>query len=480
VNQKINSGEEGTRVNLLLLVFSIGSGFFISFSDITATFLLIESIKLDLILLQEQVQWITLTYLVIFISFIIFSGDLGDNYGHKLIFQIGIAIVVLGSLLCYFSNSIIFLILSRVIVSIGVSFILPTGIGILTHYTSKEKRSISYGAIYSIIGLAIITGAALALVIPFHIDWNYYYLVNVPIGILCFSFVHFFIPKFAGFSYEKRIRTAWWADIIFALSLAMFFFCLGLFIDLETNQGAIWPGILFIISSFFVLYFAFTRRTRLVPIIGRGLTRNKKISTGVVTVAVSVFGFMGLMVTIPEYLLQILEVGTFIQVGKIMLGLPIGMIFSALTVGKLASENRRNILNLVSLSGLSITLLVASFTIKIGSSIWVPVLISLFTGILTGSFLPTANVSVMKGAVREKFGVVSSLFFISMVFGMTLSSIFSSFITLFTNIIMENRTGIGLENPQNLVISLQTHYIIFGIIILLGALYLYFRSKEKR
>ncbi len=480
MNLKINSGEEGTNVSLIVLILSIGFGFFISFSDITATLLLLESIKADFILQQEQVQWITLTYIVIFIAFIIFSGDLGDNYGHKMIFQIGVTVFVLGSFLCFFSNSIIFLIFARVITSIGVSFILPTGIGILTHYTSNEKRGISYGAIYALIGSAVIVGAVIALIISSFIDWNYFYLINIPIGILCFILVHFFIPKFSEFSYEKRTRTAWWADLIFAFFLAMFFFSLGIFADLEINQGSIWPGILIIISSFFVLYFVFTRRTRLVPIIGRGLTRNRKISTGVITAAVSVFGFMGLILTIPDYLVELQGVGNVVQVSKIMVGLPIGMIASSLIAGKLSSKNTENILKIVSLVGISVTLLISSFVIKISNSIWIPIVISIFTGIFTGTFLPLNNVSVMNGAAREKFGVVSSLGFIAIVFGMILSFIVSSFITLFSDITMEKRTGLGIEHPPNLLISIQTHYIIFGVIILLGSIYLYFRSKEKK
>ena len=480
MNPKINSSTEYTKVSFFILVLSVGFGFIMIFSDITATFFLLESIRTDLILQQKQIQWITLIYVVIFLAFAIFSGDLGDSYGHKMIFKIGVLVFVLGSFLCLFSNSIIFLLLARVILAIGVSFILPTGIVILTHFTSEEKRSVSYGAIYSIIGLSIIIGAVLAYVITLYINWNYFYLINIPIGISCFLLVHFYIPKFSDLTYEKRTRTAWWADLIFAFFSATFFFSISIFIDLDTNQGALWPGILLIISSFFVLYFAFTRRTRLIPIVGRGLRRNNQIFTSIIAAAISVFGFIGLILTIPDFLIEIQEKGNIIHVSKIMVGLPIGMTVSAMITGIVSTKIKNRLLQIIGLIGISATLLISSFTIELSSSIWVPILISIFTGIFTGILLPVNNDSLMNGATREKFGVVSSLGLIAIVIGMILSFILSSFITLFTNIIMENRTGQGIEFPQTYIISMQTHYIIFGIIILLGTVYLYFKGKEKK
>ncbi|MHA2358499.1 MAG: MFS transporter, partial [Candidatus Heimdallarchaeaceae archaeon] len=134
------SNTDKTEVSLAVLILTIGSGFFMFSSDFVGTFFLLDSIISDFDIQQDQIQWITLTYIVIVIAFAVFSGDLGDNYGHKMIFQIGIVVFILGSFLCFFSNSIIFLLLSRVILAMGVSLIIPTGLGILTHLTPKEKR----------------------------------------------------------------------------------------------------------------------------------------------------------------------------------------------------------------------------------------------------------------------------------------------------------------------------------------------------
>jgi MFS family permease len=462
-----------------VLILSVGSGFLSIISDITATSFFIEPIKIDFILQQKQAQWVTLVYLIIFISFAVFSGDLGDNYGHKLIFQIGLIVFILGSILCFFSYTILFILLARVVVAIGVSMILPTGIGMLIRYTSKEKRSLSFGFIFSVIGIAVIIGVALAIVISSNSSWNYYYLFNIALGIISLSLVQFLIPKFSKLSFEKQKRTAWWADFIFAFSLAAFFFSLSIFIDSEINQDSLWAGIVFIISSFFVLFFAFTRRTKLIPIIGKGITKNRKITTSLIVALISTFGFMSIFLTFPDYFLIILEVESFQEVSKLLIGLPLGLIFSFSIVGFLSTKINEKRLRIVALTGIFLTLIVSIFVIKSESSIITPILISTITGLFSGLFLSINYEYTMRGAVREKVGVVSSLGFIMIIAGILVSFVISSFIDLFAKIILENRTGIGLEDSQNLMISIQTHYVIFGIIVLLGTIFLCFRKEDK-
>ena len=150
------------EVNLVVLILSVGFGFFMTTFDITATFLLLDTIKEDLNIQQNQLQWVTLTYLMIILFFTVFSGDLGDYYGSKMISQIGVGIFILGSLLCFFSNSIVFFIFSRIILAIGVSSILSNGMAILTHYTSKGNRGSVFGSIFSIMGFSILVGGVLA------------------------------------------------------------------------------------------------------------------------------------------------------------------------------------------------------------------------------------------------------------------------------------------------------------------------------
>ena len=479
MNSVINQTTMEKEVSLIVLVLSMGAGFFMSTFDITAMFLLLETIKEDLNIQQNQLQWVTLTYLMIILFFTVFSGDLGDYYGGKMIFQIGVGIFTLGSLLCFFSNSIVFFIFSRIILAIGVSSILSNGMAILTHYTSKGKRGSVFGSIFSIMGLSILVGGVLAYFLTARFGWNSIFLINIPIGILCFFLVRYFIPKFSEISFEKRKKRDWIVDITFAIFLTTFTFSLSVAVESELNRGFIWAGILFLISLGGVVYFVIVRRTRLNPVVGRSIRKDKKISRGIITAALTAFGAIGLVNLFPFYLQEILGVANIFQVYLIMSGLPIGIAISVVISGRLSDFIDARILILIGLSGIAVSFLILIFTIQVSSPLWILILVSSLIGIFTGTIITTNQKSTMAASSKEKLGVVGALSMVAIVVGMILSTAFSSLISLLIDRILEKRTGLGIEHPANYLISMRVIFVIFLIFVIFGAIYSFTRGADN-
>ncbi len=478
MNSEVAQNTKETKINPIVLVLSVGLSFFLTSFDITSTFLLLEKIKDDFLIEQDQLQWVTLTYLMILLFFTVFTGDLGDYYGGKLIFQIGLGLFMLGSILCFFSNSIIFLIFSRTVLAIGVASILSNGMAILTVFTSKKNRGTTFGLVFFLIGISVLVGSVISYFLTARFGWNSIFLINAPIAILCFVLVHFFIPKYSEISFEKRKKRDWIIDVFYVVILLTFAFSFSATIDVELNQGYLWAGILFIISLGGVTAFVIIRRTRLNPVIGRKIRKNKQISGGVVTAGIAAASCIILVITFPFFLKEILGIDSILQVYSIISGLPVGIAIAVMISGKLSDVIEKRILTLAGLAGIAATFIVLISTIRIASPIWIIVLISTLMGVFAGLVFSPNQKSIMEASAKEKYGVVGALSMLALVGGIVLSIAISAIVSLVTERSLENKTGFGLEHPPNYVVSIQAIAVVFLIIVILGIMYSLFTGRK--
>ena len=229
-----NLKESENEISLVVLVLTVGSGIFMTTLDTSVIVLLLDTIKDDYNIQQNHIQWVILVYLMVMMAFTVLTGDLGDKYGYKLLFQIGIGILILGCILCFFSNSFAFLIISRVIVSIGVSSIISNGMAILTHFTTTDNRGSIIGFTNLLIGLSVLIGVVLASVLMEKFSWNSTFLINIPIGIVSLISVKICVPKITIES--KKQRTDWMGAFAFAFFLSLLILSFSIFVDLKMNR----------------------------------------------------------------------------------------------------------------------------------------------------------------------------------------------------------------------------------------------------
>src|SRR5215207_2394027 len=144
----------------------------------------LPTISRDLDARNTELQWVISAYTLIFASLQITAGGLGDRFGRKRWFLIGLALFTLTSFIAAFSQNVEMLITMRAIQGLGAAFIMPLSLSIVSAAFPPEERGKAIGiwSAVSVSGIALgpIVGGALVE----YASWHWVFLINVPIGIV--------------------------------------------------------------------------------------------------------------------------------------------------------------------------------------------------------------------------------------------------------------------------------------------------------
>ncbi len=169
-----------------LIAAITGSG--IVFLDGTVVNIALPSIAHALNTDYSGLQWIVDGYLLTLSAMILFGGSLGDLYGHKRIFQIGIAGFALASLACGLAPNITLLTLARLIQGAFGALLVPASLAVINTTFPVSERGQAIGRWTAFSGVFTAIGP-LAGGLLLNWSWRWIFLINVPLAIICFVFI---------------------------------------------------------------------------------------------------------------------------------------------------------------------------------------------------------------------------------------------------------------------------------------------------
>src|SRR5678816_191643 len=180
-------------------LYAICFGFFLVLFDTTALNVAIAAMHREFGGTISALQWIVSAYTIVFASLVLTCGALGDRYGARRLYQLGLTIFTVMSLACALSPNVALLIAFRMAQGLGAAMMLPASLALLSHLYPDPRaraRAVSFWA--SIVSLGFAAGPALGGVFTSVFGWRSIFLLNVPTGLVALLMVRAFIEETRG------------------------------------------------------------------------------------------------------------------------------------------------------------------------------------------------------------------------------------------------------------------------------------------
>src|SRR6266851_1484011 len=325
------------RTNPWLVLVVLTTGFFMIMLDTTIVNVAIPAMSAGLKTTLDQILWVLNSYILVYAVLLITAGRLGDLYGQRSLFALGLAIFTIASGLCGFAQDANQLIVARILQGVGGALLTPQTLAILTTLFPPERRGAAFGIWAGVAGLATLAGPTLGGAIVTYIDWRWIFFVNVPIGIAALVLTFVIIPDV-----RPGRRHGW--DIVgtFLATAGLFGLIFGLIEGERFNWGQIGSTVVTIpevIGAGVVLLVAFViwERYQPEPLVPLSLFEERNFAVANWMAAAIAFGMMSLFLPIVIYLQSVSDFSA-LTAGLTLAPMSLTSMFVAPVAGRMADR----------------------------------------------------------------------------------------------------------------------------------------------
>jgi EmrB/QacA subfamily drug resistance transporter len=242
-----------------------------------------------------HVEWVLNGYTLVFAALLIPAGRLGDMFGRKVVFLVGLAVFGLSSALCGLAPTISYLIAARVVQAVGAAAMMPATLSLVQVNFPPRQRGTAFGIWAALSGFGIGIGPTLGGFLTQY-DWRYIFFVNVPIVIVGFAFTVFVVPESRD---EDQHAIDWLGAVLWMAALTAFNYAV------IEGPAVQWSGAIpwLFLASFILLagFLIWETRAR-EPMMDLSLFRHRAFSAGNVVMVTLLFGMVGSFFLIPLFL----------------------------------------------------------------------------------------------------------------------------------------------------------------------------------
>jgi len=263
-------------------------GFFMILVDTTIVSVATPAIMTGLHTDVNAVIWVTSAYLLAYAVPLLITGRLGDRFGPKRVYLIGLTLFTLSSLWCGFTGTIEMLIVARVFQGLGAAMMTPQTMAVITRTFPADQRGRAMSLWGAVAGVATLVGPILGGVLIDSLGWEWIFFINVPVGVIAFALAVRLVPQLPTHVHKFD----WLGVALSAIGLFMIVFGIqeGQKYDWGTMAGpiSVWSLIIagVVVLVLFVVWQARNRKEPLMPL---ELFRDRNFSLA--NVAITAVGF---------------------------------------------------------------------------------------------------------------------------------------------------------------------------------------------
>ncbi|HTZ85988.1 MAG TPA: MFS transporter, partial [Solirubrobacteraceae bacterium] len=146
----------------------------------------------------SSMQWTVNSYGISFAAGIVTAAAIGDRFGRRRVFNVGLALFTVASAACALAPSAGVLIAARTVQGLGGAIVLPLSLTILTTAYPLERRGMIVGIYGGLAGLAVAIGPLVGGAVTQGIDWQWIFWINIPIGLIALGLASRLLPESHG------------------------------------------------------------------------------------------------------------------------------------------------------------------------------------------------------------------------------------------------------------------------------------------
>ena len=386
-----------------LTLAAVSFGLFMIMLDNTVVNVALPTIQEDLGLETSQLLWVVTGYALSFAALMLTGGKLADLYGRRRIFVLGLVIFTLASLACGLADSGEMLIAARIVQGGGAALMNPATLSIIAATFPPHQRGMAIGIWAGVSALALAIGPLVGGLLTEHLNWNWIFFVNIPVGIAAIIVSLLVIRESKDESEEQKL------DFLGLLTSGIGLFALtyGL---IEANAHG-WTSALilgsFAVAAIALAAFVLLELHQRLPMLDLTLFRNGTFAGANIVILLVALAMFGVFFFVSIYMQTILGYSA-VQAGAAFLPMTILVILIAPLAGKASDRIGSRWLMTVGMTLLGVQLIYLS-RLGLDSTFW-----DLLPGFMIGgigmalTMTPSAAAAVRSVPV-DKSGVGSAV-----------------------------------------------------------------------
>lgn len=214
-------GIDGNKRWLALMVLCLGVLMIVL--DTTIVNVALPSVRADLGFSETSLVWVMNAYMLTYGGFLLLSGRLGDLYGHRRLFLIGITAFTLASLACGLANTQGLLVAARAVQGLGGTVVTAVALSLIMNlFTEPGDRAKAMGIYGFVCAGGGSIGVLLGGLLTSALNWHWVFLVNIPIGAAVYALCMFLLPRGRGQASSERLDVGGSVTVTTSLMLAVY------------------------------------------------------------------------------------------------------------------------------------------------------------------------------------------------------------------------------------------------------------------
>ena len=387
-------------------------GFFMVLLDLTIVNIAIPAMIKDLNAGLDQILWVVNAYTLTYAVLLITASRLGDRFGQRNLFVIGLVVFTASSAACGLSQTPDQLIAFRVAQAIGGALLTPQTTAIITTIFPPQARGVAFGVWGAIAGVATSVGPVLGGLLVTDIDWRWIFYVNVPVGVVAILAALLLISNHRSERYSPLALVS-----VGLASASMFCICFGLIQGQTYDWGTIThvagipltiPDVLIAGGALLILFLVWDARQPS-PLVPHELLRNRNFSVTSWMAAMMNFAMIGFFLPIAIFLQAALGFSA-LKAGLILLPMPLASMVTAPIAGRLADRVGGKYLAMGGMAGFALGMAIIDWQSSTSTGFWDLLPGAIISGLGMGFTFAPLVTAAMRDVPRPLAGAASGLY----------------------------------------------------------------------